>query len=598
MTSMKPLALLAGFALAAGLLGAAPAPPPEQPPAPTAPAEVDAPQREAELAEPLLENVNTYSFRAGDIISDKAMYNGAAMDAGAVQAFLDSQVETCGNSLCLRRFGMATPTLAADAYCKAYAGSSRDSAAAIIAKAGTACGVSQKALLALLQKESQLVTAAAPTQGALDAATGYDCRDDGTPCDPATSGFFNQIHNAARQLKSDFQNPRLPIGTPTTVLYHPDAARCGSAPLTIRTKATAALYSYTPYQPNAAALEFGNPGDACSSYGNLNFWVVYTDWFGYPHIDTDRLEGATRYDVAVAIAREAYPAGATTLFLANGTGYADALSAGPAAVRAQAPLLLTEASALPPVVREAVRGMTSVTRIVVVGGPNSVSEAVLSELRKLRPVAKVERWSGADRFEVSRRVALEAFPNGAEGAYLATGTNFPDALSASGAGGSLGRPVVLVDGSATTVDRATATLLQTLKTSTVTIAGGPNSVSSGWEASLRRPLPNGKVLTVRRLAGADRYAASLAINLDAYAADRPGGQPRDRVFVATGQNFPDALAGSALAGAKGSPPVVVPQNCVPQEFRLSLQRFQAVRVTLLGGPNSLGAGVQSLTSCG
>jgi hypothetical protein len=43
--------------------------------------------------------------------------------------------------------------------------------------------------------------------------------------------------------------------------------------------------------------------------------------------------------------------------------------------------------------------------------------------------------------------------------------------------------------------------------------------------------------------------------------------------------------------------VVVRSTCVSPEFKLSLQKFRAERVTLLGGPNSLGAGVESLTAC-
>jgi putative cell wall-binding protein len=620
--SLKTATVVAGLSLTVGLMAAAPLPTPEAttiptpvattsptPEAPTTPtpvattpapadattppATVDPPAGEAELN---LFGVNTYSFRADDIISDKNMYSGGALDAAGVQSFLTSKVPACANLMCLagpNRFSV--PSVPQDSHCNAYTGGSQ-TAATIIARAGYACGVSQKALLALIEKESGLVTSTAPTEGRLDAATGYDCRDDGTECDPDTRGFFNQVYNAARQLKSDFQNPRLPIGSPTAVRYHPDET-CGSAPLTIRTKATAALYKYTPYQPNPAALDSASEGDACSSYGNLNFWVIYTDWFGYPHIDVDRLEGQTRYEVAVAIAKEAYPNGADTVFLAFGGGYADALSAGPAAVKLDAPLLLTSTDSIPPAVAAAIRDSLKPSRIVVVGGQNSVSEGVVQQLRSLRPGATVDRWGGADRYEVSRTVAANAFRNSNAGAYVATGTTFPDALSASGAGGATNRPVVLVYGPATSVDQATATLLQTtLRVRNVTIAGGPNSVSSGLQSSLSGLRTDGSPISVRRISGADRYEASLAINLDAYAFDTTGVR-RERVFVATGLNFPDALAGSALAGAKSSPLVVVRSTCVSPEFKLSLQKFRAERVTLLGGPNSLGAGVESLTAC-
>lgn len=67
------------------------------------------------------------------------------------------------------------------------------------------------------------------------------------------------------------------------MLYHPDSDRCGGASVTIASAATAALYYYTPYQPNAAALaNLYGTGDSCSSYGNRNFWRMYSDWFGDP----------------------------------------------------------------------------------------------------------------------------------------------------------------------------------------------------------------------------------------------------------------------------------------------------------------------------
>ncbi len=56
---------------------------------------------------------------------------------------------------------------------------------------------------------------------------------------------------------------------------------CGSSPVYIQNQATANLYYYTPYQPNAAAIRAGyGEGDGCSSYGNRNFYQYFTDWFG------------------------------------------------------------------------------------------------------------------------------------------------------------------------------------------------------------------------------------------------------------------------------------------------------------------------------
>ena len=75
------------------------------------------------------------------------------------------------------------------------------------------------------------------------------------------------------------------------MLYNPSAA-CGAKTITIANKATASLYYYTPYQPNAAALAAGwGIGDCCSAYGNRNFFLYFTTWFGSTH---DTVTGAIR----------------------------------------------------------------------------------------------------------------------------------------------------------------------------------------------------------------------------------------------------------------------------------------------------------------
>jgi putative cell wall-binding protein len=223
-------------------------------------------------------------------------------------------------------------------------------------------------------------------------------------------------------------------------------------------------------------------------------------------------------------------------------------------------------------------------KIVVVGGPNSVSPAVYSSLQKLATESTV-RIDGADRYAVSRNVVDYAFgDSGATNAYVATGTNFPDALSASAAGGSFGAPVLLVYGAASAADAATKSTLSDLGVTTLKIAGGPASVSPGIESSLASVAP------VTRLSGADRFEASIAINHDAF-------KRADDVFIATGLNFPDALAGAALAASSTAPLYVVPSTCVPQAALSDIAALNPDRVTLLGGPASLTPAVQSLTAC-
>ncbi|MFT4285220.1 MAG: hypothetical protein QM598_10355, partial [Protaetiibacter sp.] len=217
------------------------------------------------------------------IISDELFYDGNAMSQAEIQSFLDTMIGSCQNGLCLNVVRVPSVSRSADAYCSGYAGSASESTAAIIYKTQQSCSISAKVLLVLLQKEQGLITHQSPSQSRLDRATGYACPDT-APCAPTTLGLANQLFKAAWQ----FQVYRIstgfrwyPVGQVSNVLFHPDSARCGSAPVYIRNWATAGLYYYTPYQPNAAALaNLGGTGDSCSSYGNRNFWVFYTNWFG------------------------------------------------------------------------------------------------------------------------------------------------------------------------------------------------------------------------------------------------------------------------------------------------------------------------------
>lgn len=224
-------------------------------------------------------------FNPGNIISDAAFYDGSAMNTTQVQGFLNQQVPKCDAGwVCLKDYKQNTPHMPADAYCKGYTGATNESAAAIIAKVGQTCNISQRVLLVLLQKEQSLVTHTWPSSWRFDKATGFACPDT-APCDASFGGFFYQVYYAARQFQRYAAEPHrynYQAGRVNNILYNPNAA-CGSSPVFIANKATAGLYNYTPYQPNQAALNnlYGT-GDSCSSYGNRNFWRLYADWFGSP----------------------------------------------------------------------------------------------------------------------------------------------------------------------------------------------------------------------------------------------------------------------------------------------------------------------------
>ena len=301
---------------------------------------------------------------------------------------------------------------------------------------------------------------------------------------------------------------------------------------------------------------------------------------GTPTPAVDRISGADRYTTAVAISKKGFPGTAPVVYVATGANYPDALGAAPAATKEGGPLLLTPAASLPSVVQAEIARLKP-GKIIVVGGTAAVSAKTFTQLQKLAPTV---RLAGADRFETARKVVANAFKTPVPAAYIATGLNYPDALSASAAAGAAGIPVVLVNGGAKNVDAPTKALLGTLKATSLKVVGGTSAVSAGVATSLAT------VGTVTRISGTDRFDTSQKVNKAAFASIA-------HAYFATGFQFPDALAGAALAGAKKSPLYVVQSGCVPGGIRNDLIAFKTTAVTLIGGASALNGNVAALRPC-
>ncbi|MFF2370054.1 hypothetical protein [Agromyces sp. NPDC058110] len=240
-------------------------------------------------------------FNPGDIISDGVFYDSGTMSVAQVQAFLNARVPTCRTGYtCLKSYRQNTSAQPARSEgCAAMGATTNETAASIIVRVGRACGINPRVLIVLLEKEQGLVSDTWPTSRQYRSATGYGCPDT-ADCDAQYYGFFNQVYNASWQFKKYRARPdRLYVaGRWNTIYWHPNAG-CGTSSVYIQNQATAGLYLYTPYRPNAAALaNLYGTGDGCSSYGNRNFWRMFTDWFGSTHGGMDnmiaRAEGDSR----------------------------------------------------------------------------------------------------------------------------------------------------------------------------------------------------------------------------------------------------------------------------------------------------------------
>jgi putative cell wall-binding protein len=153
------------------------------------------------------------------------------------------------------------------------------------------------------------------------------------------------------------------------------------------------------------------------------------------------VQGSDRYATAVAISRAAFAPGVTAAFVATGASFPDALAAGPAAIATRGPVLLTRPGELPAATRDELARLAPGT-IYLLGGTRAVSESVRAAIAQAtgRPVV---RLAGADRFATAVAISKEFFDR-PQSVYLATGSNFPDALSAVPAAGRIGAPLLLV----------------------------------------------------------------------------------------------------------------------------------------------------------
>lgn len=251
--------------------------------------------------------VTASDWKPGRIIDDSVFQNRNSMSVQQIQQFLDSKVPSCDRwgtlpmwsggptraqwSLdngrdpapytCLKEYVENPITKANNASDPTITVPGGLSAAELIFNASQAQNINPQVYLVLLQKEQSLVTDDWPYAKQFERATGNNCPDT-APCNPQFAWLWTQVNNAGAQFNyyvNNFDEYNYAPGW-NNILYNPNSS-CGTQSVFIENAYTAALYIYTPYVPNQAALNnmYGT-GDGCSAYGNRNFWRLFNDWFG------------------------------------------------------------------------------------------------------------------------------------------------------------------------------------------------------------------------------------------------------------------------------------------------------------------------------
>jgi hypothetical protein len=231
-------------------------------------------------------------FQPGRIIDDAVFTNSSTMSSSQIQQFLEAQVPVCDtNGTQPSEFGGGTRAqwAAARGYsppftCLRDFSEGGKSASQIIYDVSQEFFINPQVLIVLLQKEQSLITDdwPIPDSAQYRTATGYGCPDTAA-CASEYFGLTNQLTWSGRMFRA-IMNASPTWFTPYVVgnnyiQYNPNSS-CGGSTVNIQNRSTQALYNYTPYQPNQAALDAGWGQVNCGAYGNRNFYLYFTSWFG------------------------------------------------------------------------------------------------------------------------------------------------------------------------------------------------------------------------------------------------------------------------------------------------------------------------------
>jgi putative cell wall-binding protein len=197
-----------------------------------------------------------------------------------------------------------------------------------------------------------------------------------------------------------------------------------------------------------------------------------------------RLSGNNRYGTAEAIAnellRQTKRQQFDTVILAYGLNYPDALGVGPGAALEGCPIIFTDKNNIP---AETQRILAKANKVIIVGGSSVVSNAVQKQLTTTH---RVTRLSGNSRYDTCIEIQKHFFSDTYnDSIFIATGTNFADALTGGVAAARNQSPIILIDGKASSLPEKTANYIWESSTKKAIVLGGTNAVNRTLEKQIR-----------------------------------------------------------------------------------------------------------------
>lgn len=286
-----------------------------------------------------------------------------------------------------------------------------------------------------------------------------------------------------------------------------------------------------------------------------------------------RFAGKDRYETSVLVSREVNRVG-KPLVIATGTNFPDALAAGPVAAKLEGTLLLSLQDRITNEVSAEIKRLKP-SQVIIVGTEASVNKNAENQIRSAAGSAEIKRIGGKNRFDTAAQLAKTYFP-GAKGAFVTTGYNFPDAISAgSVAAMGEGRPVLLT--LQNRLPAETADAIKSLGIKEVTTVGAESSVNATAYSQISAI--NG--VKNERVSGKNRYETNVML-MQKFAP-----KTSEKVVLATGNSYADALVASMFSSRDNAPVVLVAGSCSVQETATYVESLKASAAYRIGQPNTV-----------
>lgn len=270
-----------------------------------------------------------------------------------------------------------------------------------------------------------------------------------------------------------------------------------------------------------------------------------------------RISGSNRYETSKNIVEEYSKITRTNgVILALGENFPDALAGSVLCNKYKMPIILSGSTVKDSnvAIKYIENNITKDKQIYILGGTSGIGKQV-EQYIKSKGYDKVERLGGQNRFETNASIVDKLNVKEGTPVVIASGENFPDALSISSIAATKEYPILLVNKD--NISNVIKDELNKIKPSEVFVIGGTGSISDKNLNTIKKitNLNDNKII---RVWGIDRYDTSLAI---AKYFDLKG----DTVTFASGENFPDALSGSALSSIKNAPLILINNNDVSKQ---------------------------------